>query len=648
MKKTVAAVTLLPVIVIGGVIFAASRLSLPKNIDITKDGTSEYVIVRADGCEFAVTAACSNLSRGIKKQTGTDIKVVTDKTDRYDAGANIPCEIIVGDTNRQIECDIAQSLRSDDFSVCVHEKDLVICAGSNSGYEKAVKYITDTLICDGELSVSENFRYVENGEYTIDTLTIGEKNISEYTVVYTDAFAQKYAEEFAKTAQEKTGYILDIAQEEKENSIVFGSGDGIGRDEYKIVSENGSIYVSAPTGMGIEAAYKEFSDILFGKEENAVKIENVNFDGKLVKTSEYSAFINERTDLSNTYSKLTKDKKLTVAYFGGSVTVGYSSSDRGKYSWRARTTAWIADNFPEAQVTEVNSAIGASGSHLGAFRVQRDIIAYKPDLVFIEFSVNDTYNGETGDTASENYEAVVRAIRKANPECDIVNIYITDSSKASAGGDFNLKNAHEKVAQIYGIPAVDVGKALITKKFLRGSASSDWKKYFSDSVHMTDEGFAEYAKPIHEFLANELIFATPDEAAPHQLPEKLCENSDRQLQYIIPAEGLLENAVGFTFKETGFLSETPCAVYNEHIMTSDPDNSLTFTFTGTELSLFMSSYTSGTVTYEIDGKKWRAERNSMNNPFPIVKNLEYGEHTITMHFGFKDSTTAKIGAFLVR
>ncbi len=648
MKKTVAAVTLLPVIVIGGAIFAAGRLSLPKDVDITKNGVSEYVIVRADGCDFAVTAACSNLSRGIKKQTGAEIKVVTDKTDRYDAGARIPCEIIVGDTNRQVDCDIAQSLRCDDFSVCVHEKDLVIYAGSNSGYEKAAKYVTDTLIRDGELSVSENFRYVENGEYAIDVLTLYEKDISEYTVVYTDAFAQKYADEFVKTVQEKTGHILDLAQEEKESSVVFGSHDGVGKDEYKIMSENGNIYVSAPTDMGLEAAYNEFSAILFGKEEKTVKIENVDSDGKIRASSEYSDFISARNGLSNTYKKLTKDKKLTVAYFGGSVTVGYSASDRGKYSWRARTTAWIAENFPEAQVTEINSAIGASGSHLGAFRAERDIIAHKPDLVFVEFSVNDTYNGETGETASENYEAIVRAIRKANPECDIVNVYITDSSKAQAGGDFNLKNAHEKVAQAYGIPAVDVGKALITKKFLRGSASSDWKKYFSDSVHMTDEGFAEYAKPIHEFLANELIFANPAEAVPHRLPEKVCENSDRKLQYIIPTANLLENAVGFSFKETGFLSETPHAVYNEHITTSDPDNSLTFTFTGTELSLFMSSYTSGTVTYEIDGRKWRTDRNSMNNPFPIVKNLEYGEHTITMHFGFKDSTTAKIGAFLVR
>lgn len=650
MKKTVAAVTLLPVIVIGGVIFAAGQLKsmfLPKNIDITNNGTSEYVIVRPEGCDFSVTAACSNLSRAIKKQTGADIKVITDKTDRYAKGAAIPCEIIVGRTNRQVDCHEAEELRYDDFSICVHEKDLVIYAGNDDGYEKAVDYIVDNLISDRELSLSENFAYIGKGEYVTDTLTLCTKDISEYTVVYTNEVAKRYADEFAKTVCEKTGYVLDVSEKESESSIVFGSGDGVGRDEYKIVSENGSVYVSAPTGMGLEAAYDEFSDILFGKEEKTVKVENINSDGKLSATSEYGAFISERAGLSNTYNKLTKDKKLTVAYFGGSVTVGHAASDRSKYSWRALTTQWLSENFPEADVVEINSAIGASGSHLGAFRVQRDIIAHKPDLLFVEFSINDCYNGETVASASENYEAIIRQVRRELPECDIVTIYITDSGRASGGGDFAIKTAYEEVATAYDIPAIDVGKALITKKFLRGTASTDWKKYFTDIVHMTDAGFAEYAKVIEEFLAGELIFGETGETKARPLAEKINANADRELQYIPASENMLADSKGFTFEKGTFEGGT-VPKYEGYLKTTTADNSLTFTFTGTELSLFMSSYTSGTVTYEIDGKKWRVDRNSMNNPFPIVKNLEYGEHTITMQFGFKDSTTANIGAFLVR
>ena len=649
MKKIVAAATVFPILVVGGIFFSIGQLrnaSLPKDVEFIKNGQSEYVIVRSAESEFAVTAACSNLSRAIKKQTGADIKVITDKTDRYESGAKIPCEIIVGDTNREIECEIADSLLYDDFAICVHGQDLVLTAGNPKGYEKAADYVADNLLKNGNLSLPENFVHIEKGEYAIESLTLCGKDISDYTLSYTNDTTKAYVQKLSETVREKTGVTMKMAENATENAIIFDTS-GEDRSSYAVACENGNIRISSPTGTGLTLGFDAFSKKLFGNGEKIVKTENIEINGKISEGTEYSAFIMDRGDLSNTYNKLTKDKKLTVAYFGGSVTVGHASSDRSKYSWRARTTAWLAENFPEAQVVEINSAIGASGSHLGAFRVQRDIIAHKPDLVFVEYSINDGYNGETEASAAENFEAIVRSVRKALPECDIITSYSTDSGRASGGGDFAIKNGYEKVAKAYDVPAVDVGKALITKKNLKSNASPDWSKYFTDIVHMNDTGFEEYTKVIAEYLKNELICTPHGESVAHSLPEKVYENADRELQYILATEDMLENAKGFTFEKGTFENGT-VPIYEGYLKTTTADNSITFTFTGSELSLFMSSYTSGTVTYEIDGKKWRADRNSMNNPFPIVKNLEYGEHTITMQFGFKDSTSANIGAFLVR
>ena len=651
--KKIRATAIFPALLAVAAILNSSNLpkpQLPADISLTRDGKSECVIVRPDGSPFAITSACSNFSRAVKKQTGAEIKVITDKTDKYAAGAMIPREIIVGNTSRNIECSHSENLKINDFSVCAHGKDLVVAAGQESVYADAMSYITENLIKDGELCFPENFVHIESGDYAVDSLSLCGTDISDFGIVYSADFAKGSAESFADTLTEKTGIVFEAKDSaDGAKNIVFGNEKDILRTEYAVFEKDGSIYVSSPTKAGLEKAYEKLSAELFGKEEKNVAVNTLDIKGNLEKTNGYAKYIRTASPLSNTYKKLTVDKKLTVAYFGGSVTVGYSSSDRAKYSWRARTTSWLADNFPEAKITEINSAIGASGSHLGAFRAQRDIIAYEPDLVFIEFSVNDTYNGETGDTASENYEAIVRSIRKAYPDCDIVNVYITDSSKASAGGDFSIKDlAHDKVAKAYRIPAVDVGKALIEKYSLKGSSSPDWKKYFSDSVHMTDEGFYEYSLVLSEFLANELLFADSHESAAHVLPEKVTAGCERELQFILPTKEMLENATGFSFNEKGFLSETPNASYNEYLETNDTNNSITLTFTGSELSLFTGSFTSGTVEYEVDGKRWKVERNSMNNPFPIVKNLKYGEHTITMKFKFKDSTVARIGAFLVR
>ena len=92
--------------------------------------------------------------------------------------------------------------------------------------------------------------------------------------------------------------------------------------------------------------------------------------------------------LNNTKHKLIYDKKLTVAYFGGSITAGAGASNESK-CYRALTTAWLKEKYPDAQITEINAAIGGTGTSLGMFRCDRDVLQHKPDLIFMEFAIND-------------------------------------------------------------------------------------------------------------------------------------------------------------------------------------------------------------------------------------------------------------------
>src|SRR5262249_50033644 len=76
------------------------------------------------------------------------------------------------------------------------------------------------------------------------------------------------------------------------------------------------------------------------------------------------------------------------------------ASNPEKSSFRALVTEWLRKNYPKSEITELNVAInntGASGSSLyGALRARRDVVAYKPDLVFVEFAANDTNEDEAG------------------------------------------------------------------------------------------------------------------------------------------------------------------------------------------------------------------------------------------------------------
>ena len=66
-------------------------------------------------------------------------------------------------------------------------------------------------------------------------------------------------------------------------------------------------------------------------------------------------FNRRKTMLSNTLYKLTAQKKLKIAYFGGSILDGACASDMEKTSCRALTTKWFRESYPDAVIEENNA-----------------------------------------------------------------------------------------------------------------------------------------------------------------------------------------------------------------------------------------------------------------------------------------------------
>lgn len=120
-----------------------------------------------------------------------------------------------------------------------------------------------------------------------------------------------------------------------------------------------------------------------------------------------------RGGLPHFFAKARTDADIRVAYLGGSITAAPG--------WRVYSLDGFKRQFPKARFTEINAAIGGTGSDLGAFRVGRDVIAHKPDLVFIEFAVND--GGADPDRVQASMEGIVRQILHADPATDICFVY---------------------------------------------------------------------------------------------------------------------------------------------------------------------------------------------------------------------------------
>lgn len=159
---------------------------------------------------------------------------------------------------------------------------------------------------------------------------------------------------------------------------------------------------------------------------------------------------NTRDGLPNALDKLTRGQRVTVGYFGGSIT--------RQEGWRPRTTSWLKARFPDAEIVEINAAISGTGADLGAARIERDVLIHRPDLVFVEFVVNGA--------ALRDVEGIVRKIWSDNPLADICFVYTLRSDQVASyapGSEPVFPSsltAFETIAEYYGIPGIFFGYVL--------------------------------------------------------------------------------------------------------------------------------------------------------------------------------------------
>lgn len=83
--------------------------------------------------------------------------------------------------------------------------------------------------------------------------------------------------------------------------------------------------------------------------------------------------------------------ELTIGFFGGSITQG-SLATKPENCYAYRVFSWWKQKFPQAVFHYVNGGIGGTTSHFGVSRAETDVLMYQPDVVFVDFSVNDDAN----------------------------------------------------------------------------------------------------------------------------------------------------------------------------------------------------------------------------------------------------------------
>jgi lysophospholipase L1-like esterase len=310
------------------------------------------------------------------------------------------------------------------------------------------------------------------------------------------------------------------------------------------------------------------------------------------------------------FNKCRAGGDVTVAYIGGSITA--------QEGWRPFTTKWLGEQFKGLKVHEVNAAIGGTGSWLGVYRLYKDVLAHDPDLLFVEFAVND--NGAPDDDVKATMEGIVRQAWSRPKKPDIMFTYTT------AGNLEVPTKRHQAVADAYGIPTCDF-QASIRALCVPGLV--DWDIMAADRVHPGDWGHAVYAATLATHLRQQ-IKLTEAAPPPDVLPPATFSDEYTSARLMPVVAGLPE---GWQKLDKSWPFD------DGSIMATKPGSTIEFKFNGTSVAMYYElRVDGGFVQAEVDGKVVGEYDVSAGATFPwnrpnglqIARGLAKGPHTLRL------------------
>lgn len=172
--------------------------------------------------------------------------------------------------------------------------------------------------------------------------------------------------------------------------------------------------------------------------------------------------------------KAQNGEEITVGVIGGSITQGSLASSPAN-CYASKFNDWWVNKFPNAKVNFVNAGIGGTNSYLGVHRVDDQLLAYDPDVVIVEFSVND------GDKVMNrySYDSLVRKILGHSNNPAVMLLFTTMEDGTS------LQDVHKEIGAAYNLPMISYHDVVYPEV---AAGTLAWKDISPDNIHPNDAG----------------------------------------------------------------------------------------------------------------------------------------------------------------
>jgi acyl-CoA thioesterase I len=190
-----------------------------------------------------------------------------------------------------------------------------------------------------------------------------------------------------------------------------------------------------------------------------------------------------------------KNRTINLVFHGHSVPAGYFKTPVvntfGSYPFQLLKA--LKELYPYAVINVINTSIGGENSVSGQKRFKSDVLIHKPDVLFIDYALNDRSIGL--EKAEEAWSKMIEAALKKNIKIILLtpspdqSVNILDSNSDLEKHSTQIKMLSKK----YGIGIVD-SYELFKQKVMAGDSLSN---YMSQINHPNEKG--------NLLIANEIL-----------------------------------------------------------------------------------------------------------------------------------------------
>ena len=269
--------------------------------------------------------------------------------------------------------------------------------------------------------------------------------------------------------------------------------------------------------------------------------------------------------LNRVFEKAENGGDITIAYVGGSITEGYAPGPRSEQCYASvSAAAFERDYCRGGTVTCQNNGLSGTPSVLGNLRVASEVLPSQPDIIFLEFAVNDGMEAEY----KVAYESLVRTCLAAENEPAVILLFTYMEN------GHTCQEQQQEIGTLYDLGMISVRDAILPEMEAGRMA---WSDYGDDDVHPTAKGHALLAEFIAEYF----------EQAKAKKPDKAYELPQEQISPELYPDASLCDASNTLYHDGAWIPGTSNSYFRAgFVYQKDEDNEpMSMTVTGKSLFL---------------------------------------------------------------